>query len=220
MLRWIFFDITGTLLNEGPFIDAARDMVFRALTDLGKQVTRGEFDFAAEELRLQKVRSTLRGLMVRFTDGQVEFETVLDAYYRNMAANIRYLMPPSEGAIEAVRALAEKYSLGIIANQIPEVRDALDECGILGLFGVIVLSGEEDFSKPDPRMFAAALERAGCLPEEAMMVGDRWETDVKPALEIGMRGVLYSPADAFFETTDIEGGLKPERTITSLAEIL
>ena len=220
MLKWIFFDITGTLLDERPFMAAAMDMVYDALLGLGREISRADFDAAADDLRASKARSTLRGLMGRFTDTRDEFEAVLDAYLSDMAAKIRRLMPTGEGVAETVEKLAGKYSLGVIANQIPEARDALDECGILDYFGVIVLSGEEAFAKPDPRMFTTALARAGCRPEEAMMVGDRWETDVRPALEAGMRGVLYSPPDSFYEPTEPAGGLRPERTIGSLPELL
>ena len=41
----------------------------------------------------------------------------------------------------------------------------------------------------DPRMFRLALARAGCQPEEAIMVGDRLDNDITPAKRLGMETV-------------------------------
>ncbi len=40
--------------------------------------------------------------------------------------------------------------------------------------------------KPDLEIFRLALQRAGCLPEEAAMVGDRIDNDIRPAKALGM----------------------------------
>ena len=44
--------------------------------------------------------------------------------------------------------------------------------------------------KPAPAFFAAALERLGCAPSEAVMIGDDAEADVGGAIAAGLRGVL------------------------------
>ena len=59
--------------------------------------------------------------------------------------------------------------------------------------------------KPDPAIFAPALELAGCAPSEALHVGDRPEEDLAGAEAAGIRGLLI----------DRNGG----GGITSLAEI-
>lgn len=54
--------------------------------------------------------------------------------------------------------------------------------------------------KPAPEFFAAALERLGRAPAEAVMIGDDAEADVGGALRAGLRGILvrtgkYRPGD-------------------------
>ena len=44
--------------------------------------------------------------------------------------------------------------------------------------------------KPFPTLFQIALERANCLPGEALMIGDRLETDIQGAQELGLRSAL------------------------------
>ena len=43
--------------------------------------------------------------------------------------------------------------------------------------------------KPEIKIFQIALDRAGCKPEEAVMVGDRLDNDIVPANKIGMTTV-------------------------------
>jgi len=220
MLKWIFFDITGTLLDSGPFMSESQNYILEALIEQGKDITKDEFDAVAEDLKKRKVPSVLGGLIKHYTDSGDEYAVIYDRYYHRIAREFVRLLPPVPGVLDAVKNLSEKYSLGIIANQIGEVREALKEHGILEYFEVIVLSGEEEVSKPDPAIFRLALERARCEASEAVMIGDRWDTDVKPALEAGMRGILFSTPGSFFDNAAPEGDLKPERTIKALAELI
>jgi HAD superfamily hydrolase (TIGR01549 family) len=55
----------------------------------------------------------------------------------------------------------------------------------------IAISEEIGVAKPDPAAFAAALELLGAEPEEAVMVGDHIEWDVRGALDAGLRGAVW-----------------------------
>lgn len=67
--------------------------------------------------------------------------------------------------------------------------------------------------KPSRLMFELALEKAGCKPQEAVMVGDQEETDIVGAKKMGItsiivktgvfsRGETKTQADAVVETVD------------------
>lgn len=88
--------------------------------------------------------------------------------------------------IECLEKMHKKYKIGIIANQSLGSIERLEAFGILKYIDVVVASAEEGVSKPDRRIFEIALERAGCRPEEAAMVGDRLDNDIVPANAIGM----------------------------------
>jgi putative hydrolase of the HAD superfamily len=77
--------------------------------------------------------------------------------------------------------------LGIITNG-PTVWQSrkIDALGIAPLFDAIVISGNEGFEKPDPRIFAVALERCRAMPAESMFVGDHPEADIRGAKGAGM----------------------------------
>lgn len=94
-----------------------------------------------------------------------------------------------KGTHEVLETLHRKYKLGIIANQILGTEQRLTDFGIRHFFDVIAASTEENFTKPDPRLFRIALERANCSPANAYMVGDRLDNDIIPAMTLGMKTI-------------------------------
>ncbi len=56
----------------------------------------------------------------------------------------------------------------------------------------IVTSEEAGKEKPHPSIFLLALKKANCLPENAVMVGDSVEKDIKGANHVGIISVLFS----------------------------
>lgn len=97
------------------------------------------------------------------------------------------------GADEALTALGERFRLGIVTNGIPDVqRVKLDNAGLSDRFEMIVVSGELGCGKPDPRIYAVALEEIGATAEETVMVGDNFRKDVTGAQDLGIRGVWIS----------------------------
>ena len=71
--------------------------------------------------------------------------------------------------------------------------------------------------KPDPRIFLWALERAGCRPQDAVMIGDRIDNDIVPAKALGMRTVhlLTGPAAVYAPKPD-----PADAVVSSLSDLL
>jgi len=83
--------------------------------------------------------------------------------------------------------------LGILSNTFVNAHSLekhLSQLGLLDFFSVRLYSYEFDFRKPDLRIFKIAAERLGEPPENILYVGDRIDTDIEPALKIGMLPVL------------------------------
>lgn len=68
--------------------------------------------------------------------------------------------------------------------------------------------------KPFRPIFEIALERLGCRPEEAAMVGDSLGTDIRGGLEAGMVTIWLAPPEAS------PGALAPHLRVASFAELL
>jgi HAD superfamily hydrolase (TIGR01509 family) len=103
---------------------------------------------------------------------------------------------PLPGCLETLRGLAEEgYRLGIAtagSRDLPQ----LDRWGVRDLFSAWV--GREDVArrKPDPECVELCLSALGCVPEEAVYVGDS-PVDVAAGIASGTAtvGVLTGTSD-------------------------
>ncbi|HVB09565.1 MAG TPA: HAD family hydrolase [Bacillota bacterium] len=94
-------------------------------------------------------------------------------------------------AVATLERLRGRVRLGLVTNGAPDYQGLkLDGCGLRPYFDTIVISGELGFGKPDPGVFRVALERLGCAPAQAMMVGDNPARDVAGARAAGIFAVL------------------------------
>ena len=82
----------------------------------------------------------------------------------------------------------------------------------------MIASAEAGISKPDPRIFTLALERAECPAEEAVMIGDRLDNDIVPAKRLGMKTVWIR--QGFGGLSDIAlSPEKPDDIVDNLSEL-
>ena len=92
-----------------------------------------------------------------------------------------------EGAEELVRYLAKKYPLTVVTNGFIEVQyEKFDKSGLRNCFSHIVLSEEVGCQKPNPRIYEEALRMNGVSAEEAVMIGDSWNSDIQGAINAGI----------------------------------
>jgi putative hydrolase of the HAD superfamily len=98
-----------------------------------------------------------------------------------------------EAMVGGVRALRERgVRTGMVSNswgtrRYP--RELLAE-----LFDGLVISGEEGFRKPDPRMYALGAERIGAAPQNCVFVDDL-AFNLDPARELGMAVVHHTASE-------------------------
>ena len=75
-------------------------------------------------------------------------------------------------------------------------------------FNVIVCSEETGFKKPHKAVFNLALNKAGALPSESIMIGDSKQADVHGGLKAGMDAIWFNPEK-----------LKVKKSIKHIAEL-
>lgn len=80
--------------------------------------------------------------------------------------------------------------LGAISNLWPYPVEHIFETLALGIFEHLIYS--YDFHKPDPRIFAHAVQRFGVEPQHCLMVGDSLASDIRGALSAGMSAALIN----------------------------
>lgn len=96
--------------------------------------------------------------------------------------------------------------------------ERLEKFGILRYIDLVIASAEEGVAKPDLKIFEIALNRANCMPQNAMMVGDRFDNDIAPANRLGMKSVLIKQGFNQLRTPGSELE-KPDYVISNLQEL-
>ena len=97
-----------------------------------------------------------------------------------------------------VRELKRRgYRLAVVSNAEGNVARDLDAAGYRGAFGAVIDSHIVGLEKPDPAIFALALERIGVSADRAIFVGDVPAIDVAGARAAGIAPVLLDRHDAF-----------------------
>src|SRR6202022_1652162 len=115
----------------------------------------------------------------------------------------------------ALKALAAQFKLGLVANSGEVALKALRRDGLEDLFTVIALADFVGVEKPDERIFHYALKTAGVAPSRAVHVGNRLESDIRPAQRLGMRTVWLLRGDAPPAPT-LDQLVEPDAVIISL----
>ena len=104
--------------------------------------------------------------------------------FLNMTTARFSLLP---GAEELVRYLAAKYPLTVVTNGFVEVQyEKFDKSGLRDCFAHIALSEEVGCQKPNPRIFEEALRMNGISAEDAVMIGDSYNSDIQGAINAGI----------------------------------
>jgi putative hydrolase of the HAD superfamily len=99
-----------------------------------------------------------------------------------------------EGTVDALGLLAAAgIRMAVISNSDGRADEGLRAAGLLDRFEFVIDSALVGFEKPDPRIFAAALDRLGVTAAESVYVGDLYEIDVVGARAAGMDVILLDP---------------------------
>ena len=169
-IKWVFFDVGSTLADETEAFKHCVNDAIKGTDITAEQVYAKCIEFAKQN------RPGPRDCMIYYNLPRVEWHKEDEFPY-----------PDAEEVLKYTRSRG--YKIGVIANQLPGTASRLENWGLLKYIDVVAASAELGVSKPDRRIFAYALEQAGCRPEEALMVGDRLDNDVLPAKELGMKTV-------------------------------
>ncbi len=182
----VLFDALGTLIElEPPWVPLAAVLDMDP-SDVAPAV-KAEMEFYKEHAHEGKDSESLTALRTRCAeilswelDREVPVKTMMDA--------IRFhAFEDSRPALDSLK----KAGLRIIcvSNWDISLPEVLERCGLADAFDGVVTSAGTGVRKPDPAIFAAALELAGCGADEALHVGDTVAEDIAGAGAAGIRAL-------------------------------
>ena len=119
---------------------------------------------------------------------------------RAMAIPVDERFQPLPGAAELLRSIRELGLRNVIASNTywrdaDSYWDDFHHLGMAGYIDGIVTSVDAGYLKPHPAVFEMAARFAGVPADHCVVIGNREENDIEPALALGMRAILVYPDD-------------------------
>lgn len=197
--RWILFDADGTLFDY----ELAETAALQALwTELGLG-SRTDLDVAYRRINAELWRRFEAG---EVTPGEIKLER-----FRRLADELALEAAPADlsrsyieqlgrqtqllpGAERLLESLSPRYRLALITNGLAAVQRSRLALSTIGRhFPVVVISEEVGWAKPDPRIFARALElMESPQKREVLMVGDNLLADIEGAHRFGFETCWFN----------------------------
>lgn len=204
-MKVLFFDVGYTLVNEDAVWEArCRE---QAQTDEAKKLGLSAADIYHE-------------IEIASISRKPQFRTLIDKYgFKEVAPYRTELEKLYEEAPAIIKALSQKYELGIIANQLDGLKERLEAFYLLQYFKYIISSWDVKIMKPDIRIFEYALDKANCTPQEACMIGDRLDNDILPAKALGIKTVWIKQGFGALQKP-LSKSEEPDHSINNLSELL
>jgi HAD superfamily hydrolase (TIGR01549 family) len=216
-VRAVLFDFGGTLDAEGvPW----KERFFRLWREESGGIARARFEpafYAADDalvgavpadLPLAQTASRLaRGIAQRLGADSPAAERVAGRFLEETRACL------AESAAVLAR-LAGSFRLGVVSNFYGNLGAVCEESGLAPHLSAAIDSACVGFTKPDPKIFRAALAAIGAEPAATLFVGDSLERDMVGARSLGMPHVRLSPVSA-----PEDGCCAGDRVIRRVAEL-
>jgi putative hydrolase of the HAD superfamily len=198
-VRAVLLDALGTLVElERPWPHLVAELGARGVTVTAGDARRAmlaemayyraNHDDASDRAGL----ADLRRRCAEVVRAELGAELAVGDVEAAMLAAIRF-RPYAEvpGVLGALRERG--CALVVVSNWDVSLHDVLDQTGLRPLVDAVVTSAELGVAKPDPAIFAHALELAGGVPAaEALHVGDDVAADVEGARAAGIAPVLVA----------------------------
>jgi putative hydrolase of the HAD superfamily len=176
MVHAVLLDALGTMIElEPPWARLARALGDELAEEDVRAAFEVEMDYYRDHLHEGTDPESLAGLRERCA-AVLSGELRREVGAATMMAAIRFRAYP-----DAVPALAELRRRGLrlvcVSNWDCSLPEVLRRTALAERLDAVVVSALHGAPKPDPGIFAAALELAGSRPDQALHVGDRDEDD-------------------------------------------
>lgn len=214
MIDAVVFDLDGVLIQSEEVWDSVRE---RYVRERG-----GRYDERIQRAMMGMSSTEWSRFLAEEAGVPSEPEQINADVVRLMLAAYREHLPLIPGAVDAVRRLAGRFTLGVASSSNRELIDTvLDVAGIAPLFAATVSSEEVARGKPAPDVYVEAARRLDVEPERCAAIEDS-HGGLRSAKSAGMRVVAipnptYPPDDEALALADLRldslQELTPERVV-------
>jgi putative hydrolase of the HAD superfamily len=182
-IKIVAFDLDNTLYNEGAYFEAV-------IAEFCKQYNCNEKLYINNFYSINRDSGDVFAeLLKRGGIYTPELQQCFFKIYQTISVKLS-LFPATVKLLDCLKKLCIRTA--IITNGNLEAQENKIKClGIGNLFDVIIYARRwgKDFEKPHSRSYQFLLEYFSCSPEEVLFVGDKEETDIVGAINLGIHAV-------------------------------
>jgi phosphoglycolate phosphatase/putative hydrolase of the HAD superfamily len=199
----LVFDLDNTLYTNPAYAAFQEDVLVERL---GRELGIGDVAAAARIASLRSERETA-GLG----------KTSLGKLFASLGVDIATSVTWREECIEpgkwlakdgkldlALAALSKRFVLALVTNN-PRLlgEKSLDALGVRDRFSALVGLDDTFSGKPAPEPFSLASRRLGVEPSRCVSIGDRFDVDLAPAMELGMGAILVDGVEDVYRLPEL-----------------
>ena len=191
MIKCITFDLDDTLWAIEPVIIEAEQRFYTWLKE-NYPIVAENFDILSLRQLMKNTASDNPDIKHNLTKVRIKAYTYIKDLYKLSddmpLESFEYFMKYRnkvklyDGAENMLIELKKKYMIGTITNG----NASLEKIGIKNFFDFEVKASDVGFMKPSPKIFEAAVKKAGCNPSEMVHIGDSYDKDIIGAKSINM----------------------------------
>jgi putative hydrolase of the HAD superfamily len=220
---FLFFDLGQTLIDEWDYIAYFDQKFLELLNGFGARIDQRNYRAIRNSIiRDRKIgHGSVKELVIEVCKllSPPGYEKVIASRLESQIKQGRHdLFKFFDDAKPTLQTLSKSYDMGIIANQSEDILELLEKSGFDKFFKVKAISSSVKLRKPDPKIFELALSEAGRNAEDCIMVGDRLDTDICPANNMGMT-TIRTTNSLFTLQVPKRACEHPSYTVARLSEI-
>lgn len=181
MTETVIFDLFGTLMC----ISKETRPYYRLFTELGLSDVNEVL--AARRACLTENLPDIASLVKRLCPDKCIDTARYDAELREEVESCVLYPETLEVLTELVR---RRVKIGLVSNLATPYKEPFFRLGLSEFMPLPTFSCDEGFIKPEEQIYRIALGRVNAQPQNVLMIGDKFENDVRGPLSVGMNALL------------------------------
>lgn len=206
-VKAVIFDADDTLWSNEPLFREAEDHFFRTMSDYGtrewlnaelyktEMANMGELGYGAKAFIISMIETA-----VRVSCGKVNADMIISIEQKGREI-LKNPAIPLPGVVETLSRIREsgRYLMAILTKgELLDQNNKIDRSGLRKYFDYVDVVNEKV-----PEVYSELCRRLKVTPEQMLMMGNSFKSDIDPVLRIGGSGV-YIPSEMTWQHEKID----------------